>query len=601
MKSHAMPGTLVFLALISWNTLAQAQPLSIATAAVPPATAGSAYAFTFAASGGRPPYQWQASGSLPGSFTLNASSGVLSGTPDRRGTFNITVQVADSAGATATANFALTVNVPPLAITTDSPLFNGITGNFYSQVFQASGGTPPYTWSIISGQAPAGLAFDAGAGALSGTPSAPGTYSLTVRVADSAALAVSKSFNITIDPPRLTIVNGAVLPAGAAGTAYSQKLSAAGGTPPYTWSMPGTLAGLTLDGSTGVLSGTPPAPGSFAFTVQVKDSAGLTATKALTLPVNPAQLTITTATNLPDGRIGVAYALTMAAKGGVPPYSWSANGLPDGLKLDALTGAISGSPQAGGPLVFTVKVTDSAHTAALDLFHVNIGLPVAPSLTISGLSSSANPAEQPTLHLTLDSPYPVPISGQLTLTFLPDTGAGDSTIQFVTGGRQVDFNIPAGSTEAAFAAPALMIQTGTVAGSINLAARFSAGGVDITPDPQPSCTTRISRGGPVITAAKLVRTDAGIEVSITGFSTALEVSQAVFRFTTSGNNALQNAEVTVAVDGLFATWYQDTGSVRYGSQFTFTQPFTVKGDASAVALQSVTLTNRFGTVTSNAN
>lgn len=601
MKLHATPNILVFLALISLNTLAQAQTLGIATAAVPPATVGSAYTFTFAASGGSPPYQWQASGTLPGSFTLNASSGVLSGTPDRRGTFNITVQVADGAGASATAGFALTVNVPPLVIATDGPLFNGTTGNFYSQVFQASGGTPPYTWSIVAGHAPTGLTFDAGAGALSGTPSAAGTYNLTVRVADSATSAVSKSFNIIIDPPRLTIVNGAILPGGAAGTAYSQKLSAGGGTPPYTWSMPGTLAGLTLDGSTGVLSGTPPAPGSFVFTVQVKDSAGLTATKSLTLPVNPAQLTIITSTTLPDGKIGVAYAITMAAKGGVPSYSWSANGLPEGLKLDPLTGAISGSPQAGGPLVFTVKVTDSAHATALDLFHVNIGLPPAPLLTISGLSSSVNPAEQPTLRLNLDSPYPVPLSGQLTLTFLPETGAGDSTIQFVTGGRQANFNIPAGSTEAVFAVPALMIQTGTVAGSINLAAQISAGGVDITPDPQPSSAARISRGGPVIAGAKLVRTNSGLEVSITGFSTAREISQAAFRFTATGSNTLQNAEVTVAVDGLFAAWYQDTGSVRYGSQFTFTQPFTVKGDASAVTLESVTLTNRFGTMTSKAD
>ena len=135
-----------------------------------------------------------------------------------------------------------------------------------------------------------------------------------------------------------------------------------GGSAPYTWSWGGSPTGWHSMLSSGILAGTPTVSGSFTFTVQVKDSAGATSIKVLTLAVTPTQLTITSGTTLPDGILGTQYSQTISAKGGIPPYSWSANGLPDGLNLDPGTGAISGSLQAGGALVFTVRVTDSVRT-----------------------------------------------------------------------------------------------------------------------------------------------------------------------------------------------------------------------------------------------
>ena len=601
MSIHLKIGAWGIFALMAGRcALAQSQPVAITTAGLPAATVGVPYTFTFSASGGSLPYQWSVAGALPGLLTLNAATGVLSGTAQTNGTFTFTIQVADSTGTTASSIFSLTINPAPLTITTQSPLFSATTGQFYSQVFLASGGVPPYKWAISQSQVPDGLSFDTNAGALTGTPSTAGNYSLTVQVTDSAAITVSKSFQLTIGQPRLTIT-AAVLPNGVAGTSYSQKLSATGGTPPYTWSLVGSPAGLQLDASTGTLSGIPPAPGTFTFTVQVKDSAGATATKSITLTVSPSQLLITTSTNLPDGTIGVSYSVKMAAQGGTPPFTWSANGLPNGLSLDPSTGAISGAPLVGGPVTFTIQVTDSAHATALALFHLNVGMPPAPNVLISGLPDTASPAGQPALSLSIASPYPVPISGQLSLTFTPDVGAGDSTIQFLTGGRTADFSIPAGNTDAVFTVSSMAIQTGTVAGTITISVSVSAGGVDITPNPQPTCTTHIAMSAPTITAASLISTPGGFEVLVTGFSTALEVSQAVFHFQASGGSALQNADVTVAVEAAFAAWYQDTASIRYGSQFTFTQPFTVQGDASAVTLNSVTLANQLGSTTAPAN
>ena len=394
MSIHRIGAWGVLALMAGMAARAQAQTVAIPAASLPAATVGVPYSYTFGASGGSLPYQWSIAGTLPGVFALNAATGVLSGTAPTNGTFTFTIQVADSTGATASRSFSLTIDPAPLTITTQSPLFSATTGQFYSQVFLASGGIPPYEWAISQGQVPGGLSFDTNVGALTGTPAAAGNYTLIFQVTDSAGITVAKSFQLTISQPRLTIT-AAVLPNGVAGTSYSQKLSAIGGTPPYTWSLLGSLAGLQLDGPTGTLSGTPPAPGTFTFNVQVSDSAGAIATKSISLTVSPSQLLITTSANLPDGTIGASYSVNMTAQGGTPPFTWSANGLPNGLSLNASTGAISGAPLAGGPISFTVQVTDTAHATALALFHLSVGMPPAPNVLISGLSGTASPPASP--------------------------------------------------------------------------------------------------------------------------------------------------------------------------------------------------------------
>src|SRR5665811_1555833 len=91
----------------------------------------------------------------------------------------------DSASATVTAALALTVNPPSLGITTSS-VPTGTVGTAYSQALAATGGTPPYSWSVANGSLPAGLSLSAG-GTISGTPGGAGSSSFTVRVTDSAS------------------------------------------------------------------------------------------------------------------------------------------------------------------------------------------------------------------------------------------------------------------------------------------------------------------------------------------------------------------------------------------------------------------------------
>ena len=185
-------------------------------------------------------------------------------------------------GEVRVSSNSFTVSAPAAPTITTSSLPAGTVGTAYSQSLSASGGTTPYSWSVTSGSLPAGLSLGSG-GTISGTPTSAGTSTFTVQVSGGGT--ATKSLSITVNPASLQVTTSS-LPAGTVGTAYSQSLSASGGTTPYSWSVTsGSLpAGLSL-GSGGTISGTPTSAGTSTFTVQV--SGGGTATKSLSVTVNP--------------------------------------------------------------------------------------------------------------------------------------------------------------------------------------------------------------------------------------------------------------------------------------------------------------------------
>src|ERR1019366_3943894 len=200
------------------------------------------------------------------------------------------------------------------------------------------------------------------------------------------------------------------LPPATEGASYSQALAATGGTPPYSWIITsgGLPAGLSFDAGTATISGVPTLLGSFTFAAQVVDNNSVTASKQFTLAVT-SNLTITTASPLPDATVGSSYACSLSVTGGVPPYGWTVKtgSLPLGLTLDPAGNAIVGTPIANGTFAFTLQVADASGGLATRDYTLAVSLPPLPSVSIDGLPDPANAADQPAFSVSLATSYPL--------------------------------------------------------------------------------------------------------------------------------------------------------------------------------------------------
>jgi hypothetical protein len=188
--------------------------------------------------------------------------------------------LARNGAVTLDSNVITTPSSPPgggagvPSVTCSFP--SGQVGVAYSSALVATGGVPSYTYSITAGSLPTGLTLNASTGAITGTPTAAGAFSDTSRVGDSAGASSTSSCGITVaPPPAATLSLTCAANFGQVGQPYVSSMVAAGGTPPYTYSISaGSLApGLTLNSSTGAISGTPTAAGTFSYTGRVTDSA----------------------------------------------------------------------------------------------------------------------------------------------------------------------------------------------------------------------------------------------------------------------------------------------------------------------------------------
>jgi photosystem II stability/assembly factor-like uncharacterized protein len=173
----------------------------VGPASLPAGTTGAAYSQSLTQTGGVGPVSFSLdSGTLPGGLTIS-SSGLLSGTPAQCGTFNFVVKATDANNCMGTRSFALTVNGPAIAVNPPA-LPAGTVGAPYNQTITASGGSAPYSFSVISGSLPPGLALSAG-GALAGTPSSQGTFNFTVTAADANGCTGSRAYTLSIAPGAL--------------------------------------------------------------------------------------------------------------------------------------------------------------------------------------------------------------------------------------------------------------------------------------------------------------------------------------------------------------------------------------------------------------
>ena len=570
----------------SFAIIILAAPLNITGGPGSSVPVGTPISITFGGTGGVPPYRFNPGGGLPPGTSF--AKDTLSGTPTTVGSFGFSIVLADSVGSVITKGFSLVV-VPPTtpAITVGGTVGDGKVGVPYSGQLSASGGSGPYTFAATG--LPDGLALST-SGAITGTPTTAGPFTLSATATDSKGTLGSNSFAITIAPPDVKILTVS-LPDGVLDTGYSATLSASGGVPPYSWTVTGLPDGVTANGP--VIAGTPKTVGTFTVTVTVKDSApGSTPqTKTFNVNVVAAPLIITTP-SLPNGTVGTAYSASIGASGGTTPLTFSATGLPDGLSISP-AGAITGTPTTPGAATIVVTVKDKGGASASKSFPTSFVLPATPPLNFGGIPASSGALQQLRVGVSLGNTFPVDVVVTLTLTFTPDSGADDPTVVFSTGGRTTRITVPAGSTNGV---TDVGVQTGTVAGVITITAQMQASGLDVTPTPAPRTTTRIAAGPPVIISGSLtaVRNATGFTVTLNGYVTDREMTQAVFQFTAGTGSNLQTTTLTVPLDAQFAQYFNGAGAAATGSQFTYSQTFTVTGSTQAVVSVTVTLSNKIG-------
>ena len=245
------------------------------------------YALNLTASGGTPPYQWETiSGSLPQGMTLT-SGGLLSGVPVEGGVGTFRVRCRDAGGMVATKD--LTLEVMALGIVTGSNLVSGILGVPYSQTLVASGGKPPYSWSLIGGALPPSQLPSnvlASTGMIQFTPSAEGVSTFTLQVRDATNAIATREFRLEVlrtgVPPT---INRPVFPQGQIGSQFAFRLTGSSNTTKFSAS--GLPPGLALDPLTGWVTGRPIRSGSFSVSVRALNSAGQSPVENTILSVRP--------------------------------------------------------------------------------------------------------------------------------------------------------------------------------------------------------------------------------------------------------------------------------------------------------------------------
>ncbi len=412
-------------------------PLAISTTTLPAGTVGTAYSTTLAATGGVPPYTWSASG-LPGGLSLS-SAGTISGTPTASGSFSASITVLDSTNAKASASLTIAVAAAPappppsgsssitviqrttlnqqpsssgtvtlalpkaggaghalivgvsfwpLDVTsvTDSSgdsFTRGITSSMYHNVSQGAMYTNfYYAKSTAGGASSITLKFSGGS-----------TY-VVAAVAEVAGLNSSAPLDAAAYNESLSstsLWSSAALTTATANEylfswAADEWNSLSCSNPTSGWTETQNTSGATLcllDRTISTAGSyqaavTPSSAFNYGMEIIAFEGASSGSGSAPSSPPAPAPLAIST-TTLPAGTVGTAYSATLAATGGVSPYSWSASGLPSGLSMSG-AGTISGMPGAAGTQNAAVTIQDSTGTTASASLPLVIGSSSSPAL-----------------------------------------------------------------------------------------------------------------------------------------------------------------------------------------------------------------------------
>ena len=319
----------------------------------------------------------------------------LAGIPNTPGVYTFVYEVVDGLGQVGQREVKLHVSGMSIVNTAFAPATVGVA---YNQTIDVRGGTPPYNFSLTTGNLPPGLNFDPASGTISGTPQSTNSTGITIQVQDSAGDTLQRSY--TLNVYLLQITGPSVLPNATLYETYSYAFtpSPAGS---YTYTISGQPSGLSINANTGVLSGTPTGAGVFAITVTAyNNGTGDVVVRSFTLLViNLSAVPIINGLptlefggmNVPylgDVVVGTNTVFSLGVGGGgIPPYTISLvppspSTLPPGLALvigsnyQGTTNfgrwVLAGTPTTSGLYTFTLRFADSSGITEDRLVALNV-------------------------------------------------------------------------------------------------------------------------------------------------------------------------------------------------------------------------------------
>ena len=341
---------------------------------------------------------------LPPGLTLNATSGLISGTPTSAGTFNATMTATNGSGSD-TDPLVITITLGPPTITSASTA-GGAQGFPFSYQITATNSPTSFGSTAL----PAGLTLNTTSGLISGTPTGTGTFNVTISATNATGTA-TQPLTITIGVG-IPVITSAPSASGGTGLAFLHQISATNN--PTSYGATGLPAGLAINPATGLITGTPTAAGTFSVNASATNATG-TGTQALTITISLRPPSVVTGTPI-TGVTGVPFSYVIQATGGATAFT--AAGLPPGLTLDGTTGFITGTPTAGGTYNVTVGVTNAAGTTTFTLTII-----IAFPLPTVGDASASVPFETAT-------PITLPVTGAaftISIATLPEHGLASVT------------------------------------------------------------------------------------------------------------------------------------------------------------------------------